>query len=505
MVVVHSILLLVGVILAVFIVNCTLNFASRHIFKRSKLASLITSLLTMSLTLSAYFAIELRPEWFSLKSSTLVMTQKSLLVVGCFLMSHFFTKACNVFLWQGLFVSKGVPMVTKLVVRVFNFLVYFFTALAIIKIIYKTDIMEIMLASGVFALVVGYGAQSTLSNIFSGIALNIVRNVMPGDWVRIDGFSGQVINLDWRSITIEDYDSNKLVIPNSVFAQKAYVNFRSDKAYRRVEVPVKMPYSLRPGEATEILRKCAVGCMMQTKNHDPGVHLVEYQDNAMLFIVEIYTCSPYGYGIKNAVLSAVYYSLMRRNMSASPVRQYNNTLQAPALTIDKEDIKETFSMLKTYQLLKEELRESLMSNMEVGCYAPNEVLIQPGIINQNIYIIHQGELDILHVDEDGQEIRITTLEKGRVVGEMGTLLNEVAKYRVRAIGEVIVLKIPREAIRDIVAQCEGVLDVLLKVINKRKAQSQEKVQDYNNAKKVQIATEKENSSILSRLKMILRD
>ena len=53
--------------------------------------------------------------------------------------------------------------------------------------------------SGVFAVILGLAMQSTLSDVFSGIALNIGRSYAIGDWIALSGgIEGQVVERDYR-------------------------------------------------------------------------------------------------------------------------------------------------------------------------------------------------------------------------------------------------------------------------------------------------------------------
>jgi hypothetical protein len=78
----------------------------------------------------------------------------------------------------------------------------------------------LLATSGIVALVLGLALQSTLADLFSGIALDIEDPFGAGDRITVDGGNeGQVIEINWRATRIRNRSGDTTVIPNSQIAK----------------------------------------------------------------------------------------------------------------------------------------------------------------------------------------------------------------------------------------------------------------------------------------------
>ncbi|PVX52585.1 small conductance mechanosensitive channel [Balneicella halophila] len=98
-----------------------------------------------------------------------------------------------------------------------------FLALAILNL---DEVLKTILASaGVAGLAIGLALQGTLTNTFSGISLALNEVVHVGDWIDSNGFSGEVLEINLRSIKVKEGDNNIVVIPNKLVLQSPFKNY----------------------------------------------------------------------------------------------------------------------------------------------------------------------------------------------------------------------------------------------------------------------------------------
>ena len=76
-------------------------------------------------------------------------------------------------------------------------------------------------ALGVVSLAVSLGMQDTIANIISGISLMVSKSVQPGDFITVNGITGEVTDVTWRSTTVRMRGGAEEVIPNSVLSKTA--------------------------------------------------------------------------------------------------------------------------------------------------------------------------------------------------------------------------------------------------------------------------------------------
>lgn len=109
-------------------------------------------------------------------------------------------------------------------------LVWAFALLAVLQPVFGITPTAFVTALGVTSLVISLGLQDTISNIIGGLGLMAGRVVQPGDMVEVSGFSGEVIDVNWRSTTVRDRAGNEHVIPNSVLNKTALTRLTSAAA-----------------------------------------------------------------------------------------------------------------------------------------------------------------------------------------------------------------------------------------------------------------------------------
>ena len=70
------------------------------------------------------------------------------------------------------------------------------------------------------AIVLGLALQSTLADVFAGIAVGIERPFSIGDLVSVEGaIDGEVVQINWRSVQIRTDGNDLATVPNSVIAK----------------------------------------------------------------------------------------------------------------------------------------------------------------------------------------------------------------------------------------------------------------------------------------------
>lgn len=104
--------------------------------------------------------------------------------------------------------------------------------------IFNVDIVTILAGLGILALIIGFGAESMIADIVTGMFILIDNQYNIGDIIEINGFRGTVTDISVRTTTITDVGGNVKIINNS--DMKNILN-RSDNSSRAVaEFPI--PY-----------------------------------------------------------------------------------------------------------------------------------------------------------------------------------------------------------------------------------------------------------------------
>lgn len=108
------------------------------------------------------------------------------------------------------------------------------------------DTTAIFVSAGVLAIIVGFGAQSLIEDVITGLFIILEGEIAVGDIITIDGFRGEVKTIGLRTISIVDLGGNIRVINNSEIG--SFVNLSDITSVAVVNVPVSYEDSIVEAE-----------------------------------------------------------------------------------------------------------------------------------------------------------------------------------------------------------------------------------------------------------------
>ncbi|MBC2837873.1 mechanosensitive ion channel family protein [Robiginitalea sp. SC105] len=115
----------------------------------------------------------------------------------------------------------------------------------------------ILAGAGVAGLAVGLALQGALANTYSGIVLSYVKYIKFGDWIHTNGYEGEVVNIDLRSVTLRQPDNNMVYIPNKIVVENPIKNY-STTAQSRVILSCGVGYSSDLEQVRQVVQETIV-------------------------------------------------------------------------------------------------------------------------------------------------------------------------------------------------------------------------------------------------------
>ena len=112
--------------------------------------------------------------------------------------------------------SREARLFSELVAAV----IYLTAVLIIFNSVLDLPVNGVLATSGVIAIVLGLALQSTLADVFAGIAVGLEKPFHLGDRVSLgSGVEGLIVRISWRSITIQTDGDDLVTMPNSIVAK----------------------------------------------------------------------------------------------------------------------------------------------------------------------------------------------------------------------------------------------------------------------------------------------
>ena len=105
-------------------------------------------------------------------------------------------------------------------------------------------------AIGILTVAIGFAAQTSASNLISGLFLIVERPFVVGDLLNIDGTVGEVVSIDLLSVKIRTFDNLMLRVPNETLVKSSFLNL-TRFPIRRFDVQLSVAYK----EDTEKVRR----------------------------------------------------------------------------------------------------------------------------------------------------------------------------------------------------------------------------------------------------------
>ena len=115
------------------------------------------------------------------------------------------------------------------------------------------NITSFVATAGVLGIILGFAAQSTVSNIISGIFLLADDNFEIGDIVEIDKIIGVIVDIGFMFTKIRTWDNLYVTLPNKVVADSKVINI-SKYDIRRILLNFTVNY----GEDIDKVRKVSL-------------------------------------------------------------------------------------------------------------------------------------------------------------------------------------------------------------------------------------------------------
>ncbi|MBU4491280.1 MAG: mechanosensitive ion channel family protein, partial [Euryarchaeota archaeon] len=94
------------------------------------------------------------------------------------------------------------------------YVLVFATIIAFLR-VFEIEITGVLAAAGILGIVIGFAAQTSVSNIISGFFLIADKPFEIGEAIEIDGQAGVVLDISLLSTRIRTFDNRYLRIPNS--------------------------------------------------------------------------------------------------------------------------------------------------------------------------------------------------------------------------------------------------------------------------------------------------
>ena len=138
-------------------------------------------------------------------------------------------------------------------------------------------------AGGALAIGVGFGLQTILKNLISGIIILFERPFRVGDVLDVAGQKGTITTIGLRASVLQLWDGTETLIPNSALLENTVTNWTYSTRAVRFAVTVGVAYGSDIRRVVELLGEVAERHGLVEKTPKPQVLFTDFGDSALIF------------------------------------------------------------------------------------------------------------------------------------------------------------------------------------------------------------------------------
>ena len=308
------------------------------------------------------------------------------------------------------------PRETQIISDLVAGAIYITTGLAIIDFVFTVPIGGLLATSGIIAIVLGLALQSTLADVFSGIAVGLERPYRAGDLIWMEGeIEGQVTQVTWRSTQIATGQNNIAIVPNSVMAKARIVNRSRPTTVRGATLTVRLDPAVSPERCQATLLAAARSCEILLTSPAPDVACTSLNGDGCTYQLSFsVAASGQLTGAHHELLTEIHHHLRHAGIALAVA----GTATAPAPPAPSP--KELLEQSDLFGMIEQAQRDLLASHFKTILLQPGETLIQEGAEADALYIMASGAVEITITEPAGRRV-VHRLRPGESLGAIGLI------------------------------------------------------------------------------------
>jgi small-conductance mechanosensitive channel/CRP-like cAMP-binding protein len=400
---------------------------------------------------------------------------RALLGASIVLGSFFIVAICKRFLWEGYFEKRKATHIPHFVREVAALILFIVAVIIVMDAIYNLSIKGILAGSGVAAIILGLAMQDLLGSIIAGVALEVGRPFKVGDWLHVEGDYAQVTELNWRSVRLRTNDDILLDIPNNEIVKHKITNLTHPVARYAVRLQIGVDYDVPPNIVKDICVRAAENAAHVLKQPGPKAFLRDFGDSAIVYEVKFYMQNHRRYNdTMDAVRTNIWYEFKRAGIRIPfPIRTLQ--IERSSRRADSEPATAAARALRRqaiFQCLTEKQLEKLTSSSRPQRFGRLERIITQGMNGTSMFVLVEGEAEVLVSDAGDNEALVATLRTGDCFGEMSLLTGASRSATVVARTDCEVLEIEKEDLGVLLADNPELMKALSDLLAQRQIETE---------------------------------
>jgi len=357
-------------------------------------------------------------------------------------------------------VLENQPRETKIVSDLVAGAIYTATILSVVNFVFGVAIAGLVATSGVVAIILGLALQSTLSDVFSGIAVGLERAYKPGDLIWVEGgIEGRVLQVNWRSTQIATPHDSIAIVPNSVIAKSRLENRSAPTPTRNITVTVNADAAIDPRRVIAALSAAALACRIPLSAPGPTFECVSLLGDGNAYEVRFFVRSSEDVRpARTEMLAQIHRHLLHAGIG------FGVGGVAPLPSPPVPTIKDLLAESDMFGALAPEERGLFAEHFVPVRLEIGETLIREGEMPEAVFLLTGGTVEVARGEGNRRQVMLCA-SPGDTLGMIGLITGMASRVTATALTPVTACRLDKTAIASVLRirpGLEGSLEVQAK-------------------------------------------
>ncbi|MDE5797863.1 MAG: mechanosensitive ion channel family protein [Treponemataceae bacterium] len=166
------------------------------------------------------------------------------------------------------------PVLVQGISKIISYVFYVLMVMYVLG-LFGINLSAVWGAAGIAGVAIGFAAQTSVSNLISGLFVVTDKAMKIGDFIEVDGVSGTVDSISFLSVRVHTADNQLVRIPNSLIINNKLKNYATYD-YRRYVFEFSVDYSSDLDKTLEAIKQVPARCptVVTDEGHEPAAWYV---------------------------------------------------------------------------------------------------------------------------------------------------------------------------------------------------------------------------------------
>ncbi len=395
-----------------------------------------------------------------------------------------FARIAVMFVLQGVLARLAIPRILADVLIVVILIVYGLYRMNVVGVNLASIITTSAIVSGGIAL----SLREPLENLWGGIALQLDNTCRIGDWIKMEGVTGQVVGIRWRCTSVATNNGETVIVPN-VQLMKNRVTVLSRRGDERIhwrrDIDFSVAYDVPPSRVIAVVEAALARAEIRNVATTPHASVVctGFGDSGIQYIAR--------YRLTDLLHDLWTDSQVRLHIQATLARHhmeipFPRRVMIPGTGRDAPELHEqelaarceTLAQIELFAALTDAERRALANELANFPFVANDVIARQGEAADSLYILARGRVAVFDDSSGGTGARdrLATLDAPAYFGEMGLLMGQARGATIIAQDEVLCYRLGKSGFDAILKARPELVEAMSSAVVARQAANDARLQ-----------------------------